>query len=307
MAKTGNRKYSDEEVKHTLITAYRTYGEISYKTVQALHLVSIDFIKRNYGGLPKATEYFKLPYKDFHRNISKELLDADMYRLEREYGYVSKAIVEKHAIYKVKVINRIYGSFSNMYKELNIRRHPSGYIPTSEELVHEFWRLYDKYGNVSLELIADEAQFSATCYRDRFGSLNNLKVSLGLKPTIPGQQSNLSALYAIKKFEEYFQEKAELEKRFDWLRNSKTNRKLPLDAYFIKRHIAIEYDGPQHYSIDGRYIIDQEQLKYRQWLDQEKDRLCREHLVYVVRIPYQTKITLAYCAEQAFKSLQLWL
>ena len=307
MASAKTCKYSDEDVKRTLIKAYEIYGEISCNTIRALHEVSVDFIKRKYNGLPNATAYFNLPYKDFHRNISKDLLDADLYRLEREHGYVSKAIVEKYARYKVKVVNRIYGSFGNMYKELNIKRHPSGYIPTDGELINDFWILYNKYGDVTMEIINAESRFSSTCYHDRFGGLNKLKITLGLAPMLPGRSASISALWTIKKFEEYFQEKAELEKRFDWLINSKTGRKLPLDGYFPKRGIAIEYNGPQHYCIDGVFTKTQEELKYRQWLDTEKERLCNEHLIYVVKVHYLTTVTIAYCAEQALNSLCFFL
>lgn len=71
-----------------------------------------------------------------------------------------------------------------------------------------------------------------------------------------------------------------------WLRNPTTNRCLELDMYSEELALAFEYDGAQHTHFTPHYHGSREHYEYRVLVDQLKSRLCVEHDVTLIRIPY---------------------
>lgn len=203
--------------------------------------------------------------------------------------------MEKYSYINQKVVQKIFGSFANMYKELKIKRHPSGRVPTDKELLLDFKKIYDLYGYISKDIIAKEACYSTTCYHDRFGSINNIRRMFNIPEVFPGDCQ--SANYVILKYEEYFGEKAEKEKMFSWLKNPKTKQNLRIDAYFPEHNIALEYNGPQHYHIDSRYTKDQQSLEYRQYLDKLKISILAKYNIPTIVVHYKDKVTNDYIKE----------
>lgn len=74
------------------------------------------------------------------------------------------------------------------------------------------------------------------------------------------------------------------------LKNHKTGRCLEIDAYHPKMNVGIEYNGPQHYNFpnhihpnteDGRKAFDDGIER-----DNIKRKLCQDHGVKLVEIPY---------------------
>ena len=296
--------YSDEEIKQELERLILEYGEINTKIIDAYATFSKDTLKRYYGGIIKALEHFNLPRSDFHRNVSKEELDKEIFRIQREFGYVSKPLLEKHGKYGPKVVNRIYGNFSKMYEVLGLEQHPSGRVPTDEELIKDFLRLYNKFRYVNQELVTQESKYSTTCYKDRFGSFNKLRKKLGMKEVASGiEKSSLSAMYAINKVSQMLNEEPELEKTFPWLVNKFTGCHFRVDAYYHNNKVAVEYNGPQHYKVDGLYVKDRESLIYRKILDMNKGELLAFHGIKVLWISYKDRITEDYLKAKLFSSV----
>ena len=73
------------------------------------------------------------------------------------------------------------------------------------------------------------------------------------------------------------------EKKFDWLRNDRTNFVLPLDFYLPDYNIAVECQGGQHFlpteGFGGKEEF--ENVKYR---DLIKNKLCKENDVRLIYI-----------------------
>lgn len=250
-----------------------------------------DLICEKYHGLYNICRALNIK-PPFARKRPKEEIIKELYRLYNKFGYVSKPMMEKYSYINRKVVQRIFGSFANMYEELNIKRHPSGRVATQEELIKEFLRIYNLYGDISYNVLDQEAKYSSTCYYERFNGINNLKKSLGIE--IKPHKCDESANYTIKKFEIYLNEVAEKEKTFSWLRNPTTNQKLRIDAYFPEHNIALEYNGPQHYKTDTMYIKTQEELEYRQYLDKLKISILAAHGIPTITVHYKDKITDEY-------------
>ncbi len=70
-----------------------------------------------------------------------------------------------------------------------------------------------------------------------------------------------------------------------WLRK-KSGSLLELDGFNSELKIAFEYQGIQHYEIDGFFIKTQKQLDKRKEDDLLKQKLCSENNVLLILIPY---------------------
>lgn len=250
-----------------------------------------DDICKKYNGLHNICRELNIKPPPTTRKTKDEVI-TELYRLNKKYGYVSKPMVEKHSYINYKVIIRMFGSFSNMYDNLNIPRHPSGYIPTSKELLEDFKNVYNKFGHISRDIINTESKYSYTCYSDRFGNLNNIRKKLNIPIVVPGECQK--AFYTIKKYEMYFKENAIKEKTFPWLKNPATDHLLRIDAFFPKHNIALEYNGPQHYKVDNRYSKTVEELKYRQHLDNLKISLLNDHNIKTIVVSYLDRVNRDY-------------
>ena len=67
--------------------------------------------------------------------------------------------------------------------------------------------------------------------------------------------------------------------KFDWLRYKKPQH---LDFYLLDYQIGIEYDGEQHFDVSKEWYS--EEIVKR---DKNKDKLCKSHNIYLIRIPYK--------------------
>lgn len=260
----------------------------------ANHEKLYDLICEKYNGIHNICRELDLK-PPFARNRPKEEVIQELVRLNNKFGYVSKPLMGKYSYINQKVIRRVFGTFANMYEELGIKRHPSGRIPTNEELLSEFKRIYDLYGYIDQDIIEKEAEYSTTCYKDRFGSINNVRKIFRIPTVVPGECQ--CAAYVISKYETYLNEKAEKEKTFSWLKNPRTNQNLRIDAYFPKHNIALEYNGPQHYQIDARYTKSQDELDYRQYLDKLKITILAKHGIPTIVVHFKDKVTEDYIKE----------
>ncbi|MFX0101913.1 MAG: hypothetical protein ACFFCS_20275 [Candidatus Hodarchaeota archaeon] len=73
-----------------------------------------------------------------------------------------------------------------------------------------------------------------------------------------------------------------------WLINSRGN-KMHLDGYNEELQIAFEYNGIQHYKIHKIFSRNDKILKQRQLDDHTKKKLCEEHGITLIIIPYTIK------------------
>ena len=289
---TRNKKiYSLEIIKDKILEKFPNQ-KISDKLIKESDFeISIDFINKEFNiTIRELCKKYNIPYNEkVHKFVTKEELNKEIFSLIKRFGYVSKPIMEKNSIYGPKIVNRIYGNFSNMYTELNIQRHPSGRSPSDEELIKDFLDLYHKHKEVTCDLIAKESKYSFACYNDRFDGINNLKKKLNIKENKKGRPTNCSIVF--NKISKFLNEDYCLEKTFDWLKSPVTNHYLMIDAFFPNLNLAVEYDGPQHFRNEKRYYKDNNDFLYRIFLDITKNILCEEHGIKLVRIKYTDKLT----------------
>jgi len=279
---------------------YKDFGKVTNQIIKENGSISPDTMASKCGSLKKAYQEAGLTLTQGQRkNVSKKEIVIEIYRILDNYGYVSKPLMEKHSSYSPKIVQRIFGSFKDMYKELDIPHSSSGRIPTNKELIIEAKRIYNEQGFLSYDLIYKFGTISATCFKDRTrrnnsGGINYYRQQVGCKiPSLAWGESP-SAKYAIAKFSNHLKESPIKEKTFKWLKNPKTNMSLRIDAFYPNANIAIEYNGPQHYFSDGFYTKNEQELTYKQNLDFLKQQLIKAHGIKLVVIHYKDKVDTHY-------------
>lgn len=282
-----------EFCEQELTRLYNEHGKVTKTILKDYGSISMAPINRLFGDLTSALESLSIPLsKGQARNYSKEEVTADILKVFKEQGYISKPLYEKEGNYNSKVVRRIFGSFGEMYEELKLPRHPSGYVPSDKELIDDLISLQSEHSIVTKDIITRFGKFCTTTYNERFGNLNESYKRAGLPTRNAGECSH--ANWVINRYAKFLNEEPSFEHRFDWLRNPNTDRILPIDGYFPESNIAIEYNGPQHYHVDNRYTVDEEALLYRQVLDEFKYHTIREHGVHLIVIDYRHSFTEEY-------------
>lgn len=71
---------------------------------------------------------------------------------------------------------------------------------------------------------------------------------------------------------------------FSWL--PRTEGVLELDGYNDELRLGFEYQGKQHYDIDGFFVRDKDELERRRAADARKVKLCADHDVNLIVVPY---------------------
>lgn len=291
-----NKEFCIKELKRL----NNEYGKVTNEILKKYGNVSSDTITRLFGSLKNGYLEAGISLNKGQRKmVSKEEIISEILRINLKFGYVSKPLFEKYSTYSPKIIQRIFGSFTNMYKELNISSHSSGRIPSNKELIDECKRIFDEHKYLSYELIDKYSSISSTCFKDRakknnWNGINHYRKQVGCKiPELEWGES-LSSKCAIEKFTIALNEKPIKEMKFDWLINPNNNRHLRIDAYYPKNNIAIEYNGPQHYFVDGHYTMSEKDLINRKKLDNLKYDLIKENGIKLIVIRYSDKITKEY-------------
>ncbi len=75
----------------------------------------------------------------------------------------------------------------------------------------------------------------------------------------------------------------------DWLKNDRGN-KMEIDGFNAELALAFEHNGQQHYELDGYFATRHEQVVVRQRDDAVKVRLCQEHRITLVVVPFHVPI-----------------
>ena len=298
-----SQRLSKEEIKDILLDIYNEYGIVTNNILKKTGRISGDTIKRKFGSISNAYIECNIPLQAGQRkNVGRDEIIIELERLKNEYGYISKPLMEKFSEYSPKIVQRIFGTFTSMYKELGYEGHKSGRVPTDEELIAECKRIYDEHNFLSYDLLEKFSTISTTCFKDRakkmkWNGINYYREQVGCElPTLDWGESP-SARFAIEKFSNALNEQPIKEKRFSWLVNTENNAQLRIDAYYPNANIAIEYNGPQHYLVDGIYTKTEEELIKRQALDKLKADLIRRHGIKLIVIHFKDKVTNEYIQE----------
>lgn len=212
---------------------------------------------------------------------TKEDILNEYIRLKESLGHpLSAAEFRKYGRYSQPIIDKVFGSFTNMKKELG--EIIDARFLSDEELEKDILRLYNQYGVLSEELICNESIVSYPTILARYKTLENLcnKINIPFNPEKNKSKLLIQCLTIIKQI---LGDNYELEKTFPWLRNPETNRPLFIDIFYTEFNLAIEVDGMQHYKL-CKFNPTKELLVKAQARDAAKEKLLKEHGYRIIRI-----------------------
>lgn len=223
------------------------------------------------------------------QKIAKEDLIKDVLDVYNRFGRVSKNLYIANGKYSTKPINRIFGSWNNMLNELDIELNQkvgeNKFAYTNDELLNDLSRIYDEFGVCCARLIKEEGISCLEVYQRRFGSINKAMELVGI-PTRKSGESIVEKTI-LDKISSILDSKYEYQKRFGWLINPKTGKRLVVDGYFEEYNLAIEYNGRQHYEVVSFIRNDSpELLEIRKERDAIKYKLLEENNVRLLIINY---------------------
>jgi hypothetical protein len=300
-------KISDEELLQEFLRLYELFGKVTNQIIANHGRFGPTAYKDHFGSLLNVYRLLGLePHKEAsHRAtpITREELVEDVLRVFREHGRITKELYLREGKYSRKPIERLFGSFNNMLRELGLPINCEINIP-EEHLLEELRRLKDEYGYVSHKVIKEASRYSVETFMRRFGSLNNAYRAAGLEDRIPGNP--VTARIIIEKIAKILNSTYILEKSFPWLVNPKTGRKLYVDAYFPAYKLCIEYNGEQHYIPQTeRFGEDElEKFKVRKYRDYIKQKLISAHGLKLLVIRYDEPITEEWLRQRLAMALE---
>lgn len=291
-----------------------TKEELTDKVFEFIKLNNIDNLKANdlYSNTNITQNQIKKYWKSFSEmkkelNLenkkvilpSKEEVIEHMWYL---YGInnnkLTSTIQRKDGKYEKKIIDKLFGSFSNMLIEMGLNINMPRNIST-EELLNDLKLIVEKHGTINSTLIDNEGKYSRPTYLSKLGkSIPEICKRLNIinfgKSTI-----SQSGKYCIHLFSEIFNDNNYvLEQTFDWLINPTTGSKMRLDGYFPNLKIAIEYDGIQHYEYIPKLDKTYENFLKRQERDKIKNQLCKENNIKLIRIKYNEPLNIDYLKKK---------
>ena len=98
-------------------------------------------------------------------------------------GYITKYTYLEHGKYSRKPIDRHFGSWNKMLKELGLPINCEINI-TEHDLLAELKKTFNNVGSISAQVIKDIGKYGIEVYQRRFGSLNKALKLAGIEPNL---------------------------------------------------------------------------------------------------------------------------
>lgn len=273
---------SKKDIIEDVLKVFNKYGNTTREFYLANGTYSRAPIKRLFGGWNNLLKELKFDI-NMHKKVSKKEVVKAIKKLYKKYGYITAVLQRKELGYSQPVIDRIFGSFSNMLIELEIRQ-PYGKSITDEEVKQSLMDIYEKHKHISCLLINEYCVVTDATIINRFGSLQNICDELDIPLYLNDDISKLSK-FILSIVSEILNENPKYEYTFNWLVNSDTNRKLRADAYYPNHNIIIEVDGLQHFEYKNDFFFKTiEKFNYACYLDKLKETLVEQHNIKFLRL-----------------------
>lgn len=147
-----------------------------------------------------------------NKNVTKEEVLLEMNLLYNKFGKLTSNIQRKHSKYSQIVIDNLFGSFTNLLKEMNLPIN-SKFI-SDKEVKDNIVSIYNEHGFMSRALIDNYCVVSYPTILHRFGSFQSLCDELKISLYTNAQCSKLSA-FVLGVISNIIKEKPKLEYTFD--------------------------------------------------------------------------------------------
>ena len=278
--------FTKEELSNKLLELHSVHGLINESIINEYAPFSRRVIRTHFGSLSKACEHLGLtqasknaPSREgLTRKLwsKEEVIDIINYCVKK-YGYFSKGLIDlngdEYGIVNHKVIVRIWGSFCNMYKELNIPQRPSTkntYIRATENYEYCIKEYISKnnikaWNTVDFNKMCSSLNISGKTMSERFGSVEEFSKHFNLNYEKVWQSEE----YWVNKVACYLNEKPVKQWTNKDIKSPKGS-KLRCDAYFMNNNLVLEYNGECHYKYNSYFHKTKERFEYSQLRDKIK-------------------------------------
>lgn len=264
---------SREEVIQDMKRVYEEYGKLTSRFYNDHGKYSRSYIEKRWTFNELKMEV-TTAFEVHSQVILEDELLADVLRVKEECGKLTQELYLEHGRYSRKPIIRLFGSWNNMLKHLDIELNCEINI-TEEDLLDDLKRIFTEYDAISATVVKHQGKYSVEVYQRRFGSFNRALELAGLDSTVRGRTSP-TANSMIRMIESILHEQAEAEMTAEWLINPATGRNLYVDALFPAHNLAFEYNGAQHYEPVERFG-GEKALMNRIELDELKMKILKDH------------------------------
>jgi hypothetical protein len=105
-----------------------------------------------------------------------------------------------------------------------------------------------------------------------------------------GAYGSIPERYCIEFLHLLFPQHTFIKQKHSWLRNTKTNYPLELDAFCSELMIALEYNGIQHYVWPNYFHSTIDQFFAQRDRDQLKEEICIKENICLIRISYLVEL-----------------
>lgn len=284
-----HHKISKSDCEKELLAIHKTHGRLTLSLVEE----NCDFTRRSirthFGSLGAFKKMHNLidttkittSTKGSKRKVhSKEDCLLEAKRLEKEFGFFSKGLLEEHGKVNHKVYRRLYGSFGEFFEaHPEINKYNNKQLNFSDEdIKKELLKIKD---NICSENIDKFTNISRVTILKRYGSIENCCEFFGLEydPKVHYK----SEKFWIEYLEKLFCLKAERQKTFPKLKHK---RKLRCDAYFTELNLVVEYNGRQHYEHVEYLHRKKGEFELCKKRDQIKKDFCEQNNINLLIIKY---------------------
>lgn len=242
----------------------------------------------------------ELGYKiNMNKKVTKDEVYQDMLRLQNEYGKITSVIQREHGKYSQIVIDRLFGSFTDMLNEFGFSKNHEARGLSDEELLKRLMDIYNEHGYITSTLINKYNDIPYQTYWLRFGTMSKVYELLGVPNNATTACYFSSVEYVVGVIANYINENPISEWTCEELRNPYTNALLHVDAYFPKHHLAIEYDGQQHFEyVPFLHHGEVDKWKKQQEIDRIKDTLLISMNVAILRIKYDEPLEIEHIRQR---------
>ena len=283
---------SKQEVIDELLYIFNTYGEITETLINKYCTFTRRPIRTHFGSVSNFLKEMNIENKPKSiisatkgkkaNRWTKENVTNIILELQAKHGYFSKTLLEKSKLVNHKVINRIWGNFTNMSQELSLTKFEQQNTYTIEQIDKELLNLYEKYQGISTERFGIDTTFFQGVFYNNYQSIDEFYEKYNLKKDIKYKSEHR----VITFISNVLNEKPILQYTNNNIRNPLTKRKFKMDAYFENHNLIVEYNGQQHYIKRPFLHQTEECFQYQLFKDKTKYELLNKHEFKLLIVKY---------------------
>lgn len=241
---------------------------------------------------------------NLNRNVTKQNVIDDFYRVKEEQGIISSTIFRKHGKYSQKIIDDLFGGYSKLLEYIGINSKYVARITTNEEIINNLRRVYDKYGYINSTLISTKTPYSHQTIINRFGSMSSFYESMNIDNNVNNKCYFKSADYVIDIFKDILNETPIREWTCCDLVNPEKTSHLYVDAYFPQHNLVVEYNGQQHYEYVEFLHKTYDKFLRTQLLDRHKENILNSKNIKLIKFKYSEPKNKKYI-EEILKTIKI--